>query len=92
MEGSNFQLKIHPADGQKFCEHFHVSFLIYEKQPNHAQPQFFGYTNLFHHYLPYSKANIDGQDPEIAEAVCVNLKQGVATLQDDMRPLTQEVI
>ena len=55
-------------------------------------PNFFGYTNLFHHYLPYSKANIDGQDPEIAEAVCVNLKQGVATLQDDMRPLTQEVI
>ena len=31
------------------------------------------------------------QDPEISEAVCLNLKQGVATLQDDMRPLTQEV-
>ena len=32
------------------------------------------------------------QDPEITEAVCLNLKQGVATLQDDMRPLTQEVL
>lgn len=32
------------------------------------------------------------QDPEVSEAVCLNLKQGVATLQDDMRPLTQEVL
>jgi hypothetical protein len=31
-------------------------------------------------------------DPEVGEAVCLNLKQGVATLQDDMRPLTQEVL
>ena len=30
-------------------------------------------------------------DPDLTEAVCSNLKQGVATLQDDIRPLTQEV-
>ena len=30
-------------------------------------------------------------DPDITEAVCTNLKQGVSTLQDDIRPLTQEV-
>ena len=29
---------------------------------------------------------------EISEAVCLNLKQAVAILQDDMRPLTQEVL
>lgn len=39
-----------------------------------------------------SLCGLYSQDPEIAEAVCVNLKQGVATLQDDMRPLTQEVL
>jgi len=31
-------------------------------------------------------------DPDLTEAVCSNLKQGVATLQDDIRPLTQEVL
>ena len=31
-------------------------------------------------------------DSEISEAVCLNLKQAVAILQDDMRPLTQEVL
>ena len=30
-------------------------------------------------------------DPDITEAVCSNLKQGVSTLQDDIRPLTQDV-
>ena len=30
-------------------------------------------------------------DAEITEAVCSNLKQGVSTLQDDIRPLTQDV-
>jgi len=31
-------------------------------------------------------------DPDITEAVCSNLKQGVSTLQDDIRPLTQQVL
>ena len=31
-------------------------------------------------------------DPELTECVCSNLKQGVATLQDDIRPLTQQVL
>jgi len=31
-------------------------------------------------------------DAEITEAVCSNLKQGVSTLQDDIRPLTQDVL
>ena len=31
-------------------------------------------------------------DPDLTEAVCSNLKQGVATLQDDIRPLTQQVL
>ena len=30
-------------------------------------------------------------DADITDAVCSNLKQGVSTLQDDIRPLTQEV-
>ena len=31
-------------------------------------------------------------DPDVTEAVCTNLKQGVSTLQDEMRPLTQEAL
>lgn len=31
-------------------------------------------------------------DPDITEAVCTNLKQGVSTLQDEIKPLTQEVL
>ena len=33
-----------------FVKKFHIPFLIYERQPNQAQPQFFGYPNFFHHY------------------------------------------
>ena len=37
----------------KFCgQKNYILFLIYERQPNQVQPQFFGDSNLLHHYLP----------------------------------------
>ena len=51
LEGQILEMKIHPADCQKFSETIYIPYLKYERQPNQVQPQLFGDSKLFHHYL-----------------------------------------
>jgi len=55
-----------------------------------AQPVFLILKQLLPTYL--NVANTYNQDMEIQEAVCSNLKQAVSTIQDDIRPLTPQVL
>ena len=51
MGGSTFEVKIHQLTVKFFLKKICIPFLIDERQPNQVQAQFFGDSNLFHHYL-----------------------------------------
>ena len=53
------------------------------------QPVFLILKQLLPTYLAVT--NNYASDSEMTEAVCLNLKQAVSTLQNDIRPLTPEV-
>ena len=50
-EGKILKWKSTQLTGKNFVKKNYIPFLIYERQPNQVQPQFFGDSILFHHYL-----------------------------------------
>ena len=50
-EGKILKWKSTQLTVKNFVKKNYIPFLIYERQPNQVQPQFFGDSILFHHYL-----------------------------------------
>ena len=53
-EGKILKWKSTQLTVKNFVKKNYIPILIYERQPNQVQPQFFGDSILFHHYLLYN--------------------------------------